>query len=136
MSAASPSDKNTGNVLAWLERLQASVRDVGSKGGNIYGPQSLKQDGSEIDSGVGDDEDEWEDVEPGSSDDAPLDIHVPLGLIANLSLDQSKKTKKKSAAREVAISEEDLRHNRVGIANDSYFLPGAPRCYLCVVVGG
>jgi hypothetical protein len=36
--ATSPSDQNNKNVLAWLDRLQSSIRDAGSQ----KGPQAFR----------------------------------------------------------------------------------------------
>ncbi|KAJ3485890.1 hypothetical protein NLJ89_g11859 [Agrocybe chaxingu] len=49
--ATSPSDQNNRNVLAWLDRLQSSVRDAGNNKGTPYAFSELRNiDGIEDDS--------------------------------------------------------------------------------------
>ncbi|KAJ2932869.1 hypothetical protein H1R20_g4235, partial [Candolleomyces eurysporus] len=137
--ATSPSDKNKGNVLAWLDRLQSSVRDAGSKGGpNVFSsPREQSQHQGESDGesdqtiddapeGNNAEEDEASSEDKLQQSSLP-DSHVPLGLIANLSLTHSKKAKKKNKDGSkdlLGVSEEDLNDDNVGVANETYFMPG------------
>lgn len=105
--ATSPSDHNNRNVLSWLDRLQASVSTAGGKGGHsafkldARGTRSPGGEDSDSDDATqthgqqfglvppSDDEGgEDDDLDPSRS--ALPDSHVPLGLIANLSLSNNK----------------------------------------------
>jgi len=125
--ATSPSDQNNRNILAWLDRLQSSVRTAGGQGG----PQAFKD---LRESKSPDDEDS--DMEPkshaqrygllppanhddnnGDDEDETLvddklsslpDSHVPLGLIANLSLSNSKGKNARKEQKETAGAEDNL----------------------------
>ncbi|PCH34825.1 hypothetical protein WOLCODRAFT_78982 [Wolfiporia cocos MD-104 SS10] len=136
-TATSPSDQNNRNVIAWLDRLEASVAAAGRGGGEhafSFEPRG----------GAGDDEDDSDedaDAEAGGArtergsngggDDsgkdgdeklqALPDATVPLGLLASLSLDNPKRRpRKKNAGRAGADSDDD----DVGVANETYFMPG------------
>lgn len=131
--ATSPSDQNNQNVIAWLDRLQSSVRDAGHTGGAraFLEPRNLAEDDSDGDSegkragraatfytqpkseDIGND-DTLVDSDPSDMQSALPDATVPLGLIADLSLSNSKKSKKKDAQKDIAgISEEDLNDDNV-----------------------
>ncbi|KAF6756613.1 fungal-specific transcription factor domain-containing protein [Ephemerocybe angulata] len=135
--ATSPSDQNKGSVLAWLDRLQSSVKDSSVKGGaNLFGNAREQRKESETDPDGSEPKEMVEDDEESPADDDHVlteekeasslpDSHVPLGLIANLSINHSKKTKKGKDGRDgVGLSEEDLNDDNVGVANETYFLPG------------
>jgi hypothetical protein len=132
--ATSPSDQNNRNILAWLERLQSSVRTAGGKAG----PHAFKLDsrarGEEDDDsdhqsdtiqnqaqmfGLGGSDDGAGDGDGAAEDADKLqsslpDPHVPLGLIANLSLSNNKsKTGRKDQGRDDAASEENLDDDNV-----------------------
>lgn len=132
------------SVLSWLERLQTSVKDVGKSGGpqSFFDIRDAAGEDSEGESDgtrtlaqgnvgthhtteqTGDEEtlaDSNEDVQS-----ALPDATVPLGLIANLSLSHTKKAgKKKDTGKDVAgILEEDLNDDNIGVANETYFMPG------------
>ncbi|KAG6889467.1 hypothetical protein C0995_000994 [Termitomyces sp. Mi166 len=139
--ATSPSDQNNKNILEWLDRLQASVRSAGGKAG----PNAFKDlrgtDAEEDDS----DTEEFHAqrfglVAPPDDDDSQTvggedhtgptdklsslpDFDAPLGLIANLSLSNNK-SKGKKDAKDVAAAEENLDDDDVGVANETYFMPG------------
>ncbi|KAL1755599.1 fungal-specific transcription factor domain-containing protein, partial [Schizophyllum commune] len=154
--ATSPSDSNNKNILAWLDRLQASVQSNGttikevseankgremsvqSAGEKAPGAFTLdvraivRDDGEESDEEYSGEKgtDSDDDDEDGSSDklrNLP-DMHVPLGLIANLSLSnkpKSGKAGKKNATEETTtLDEDDLDDDNVGVANETYFMPG------------
>ncbi|KIM44248.1 hypothetical protein M413DRAFT_443269 [Hebeloma cylindrosporum] len=147
--ATSPSDHNNRNVLAWLDRLQSSVREAGQKAGpkaflelrNLDGVEEesdaeseSKRTQVELGMGGGDknssttatakggdgatqrDEEEEQDKLQSSLPEA----HVPLGLIADLSLSNNKANRKK----EGKVNEDDLNDDNVGVANETYFMPG------------
>ncbi|EIN06539.1 hypothetical protein PUNSTDRAFT_72698 [Punctularia strigosozonata HHB-11173 SS5] len=130
MSTAPPDQQNQ-NVKQWLERLQSSIR-------THNGPNTLKgaasrsremvEDASDEsdneDQAAGDDA-EWEDLDDClvTSDSKLIpDAAVPLGLFADLSLDQARSTKAKSDAG--ADENKDGEDDDVGVANETYFLPG------------
>jgi len=125
--ATSPSDQNNRNVLAWLDRLQSSVRDAGSRGGPgaFLNLRSQGDDDSDVESeahkkpfGVlpsQEEDDSGGDCVDGVCADVEKllpDSHVPLGLIANLSLSNSK-AKKKNFAKDGLLNEEDLDDDNV-----------------------
>lgn len=123
--ATSPSDQNNRNVLAWLDRLQSSVRDAGNAAGpNVFtelrNKEEAESDGDSETPAIELVASEDEDPEGGStSGDAEKiqaslpDAHVPLGLIANLSINSSKVKGKKDRARDVNVTEEDLNDDNV-----------------------
>lgn len=143
--ATSPSDQNNRNILAWLDRLQSSVRNAGGKGG----PEAFKDLRSSRAASEEDSESEYKTraqrygLVPGSNtntdgenvddEDATLvddklsslpDSHVPLGLIANLSLSNTKAKSGKKDQKDVIAAEENLDDDDVGVANETYFMPG------------
>ncbi|OBZ72956.1 Protein priB [Grifola frondosa] len=137
--ATSPTDRNSQNVIAWLERMQASVESAGqSAGAHAFNFESRLH--TDDDSDAEDGADMNDPTERGSvgvqqtEDDEPLrdaedklyslpDASVPIGLLANLSLSNDRKTpKKKSAAN--AGEEESQDDDDVGVANETYFAPG------------
>lgn len=161
--ATSPSDQNNRNILAWLDRLQSSVRTAGGKGGSsafkdLRGLNAADDEDSdaetesqaqryglvpppEDDETVGDDEDTAQDDDKLSS--LP-DSHVPLGLIANLSLSNNKAKNGKKEQKDTGTSEDNLDDDDVvriyissymeaviadgfcqGVANETYFMPGS-----------
>lgn len=130
--ATSPSDQNNRDVLAWLDRLQSSVRDAGKKAGpraflDTRNSRNNEEDDSDAESDnrthaqvyglVAPDDDEVagncdlsaEEVENLQS--SLPDSHVPLGLIANLSLSNNKAKGKKD--HKEGLSEEDLNDDNV-----------------------
>lgn len=158
--ATSPSDSNNKNILAWLDRLQASVQsngatikaaneasknggretsiqNAGEKGGAgafvLDVRAATRDEGEESDeeySGGRDGEesdDDDDDTSDGKMQNLP-DMHVPLGLIANLSLSNNTKNTKgarKNATEDTAtLEEDDLDDDNVGVANETYFMPG------------
>ena len=113
--ATSPTDQNNQNVLAWLDRLQASVQAAGTTGGLSAFKMDARADGPSDDSEEdGADGAGGEPTERGSvgqpEDDEPLkdaedrptalpNEAVPIGLLANLALDNKSKRKKKANAK-------------------------------------
>ncbi|KAI8977809.1 hypothetical protein BD414DRAFT_554477 [Trametes punicea] len=135
--ATSPTDQNNQNVIAFLDRLQASVQTAGSSAGasafrmDSRGPGDGKSDESDDE---GQDMGTNEPTERGSQadeDDEPLkdaedkpqalpDQTVPIGLLAKLALDNRKKTRKTGTKpKENESSDDD-----VGVANETFFEPG------------
>ena len=126
--ATSPSDQNNRNIIAWLDRLQSSVRSAGGKGG----PQAFKdlrdhKGASDEDSDADQHKTHAEryglvspvnnDGDNGDDEDATLvddklsslpDSHVPLGLIANLSLSNSKAKNGRKEQKDGVAAEENL----------------------------
>jgi hypothetical protein len=127
--ATSPSDQNNRNIIAWLDRLQASVRSAGDAGGERafkLESRSKNPDDSDQESDHGRDEDGGDGDDDTVLDPETLqalpDSTVPLGLIANLSLSNSK-AKASSHNGDVA-STDTLDDDNVGVANETYFMPG------------
>lgn len=125
--ATSPTDQNNQNVLAWLDRLQASVQAAGAPGGVSAFKMDTRADGQPSDESdeEGQDGGAGEPTERGSvgqpEDDEPLkdaddrptalaNEAVPIGLLANLALDNKSKRKKKAPAKpkDDASSDDDV----------------------------
>lgn len=122
--ATSPSDANNGNILAWLDRLQASVRTAGGEGGprafkDIRTTGSMDEDSDVEESHTQqyglvspDDDDNTVGEEEGAQANNKLsslpDSHVPLGLIANLSLSNKKTKTGKKDQKDTLAAEENL----------------------------
>ncbi|KAF9467566.1 fungal-specific transcription factor domain-containing protein [Collybia nuda] len=145
--ATSPSDQNNRNILAWLDRLkssvQSSVQTAGGKGGpsafkDLRGFNAVDDEDSDAetesqaqryglvpppegDEAAGDEEGTVQDDDKLSS--LP-DSHVPLGLIANLSLSNNKAKHGKKEQKDAGTSEDNLDDDDVGVANETYFMPG------------
>ena len=125
--ATSPSDHNNKNVLAWLDRLQSSIRDAGSK----TGPQAFRdlrdfetiEDDSEGESDGRTQaqiyttaaNDDGDDENPDESLSALPEAHVPIGLLADLSLSNNNANRKKDkpAKEGATLEEEDFNDNNV-----------------------
>ena len=135
--ATSPSDESNQNVLAWLDRLQSSVREPGASKITraFFEPRNAAEDDSDADSD-GNQTLSQDDINTGNvnkeadSDGETVqsalpDSSVPIGLIANLSLSNTKKVSKRKEGKEGAgLLEEELDANNVGVANGAYFMPG------------
>lgn len=100
--ATSPSDQNNRNVIAWLDRLEDSVRTAGRSGGaNAFRLDSrTREEGDEESEQESEAEEAGEHTERGSvgtegtvkeGEHLLPDAAVPLGLIAKLALDNKKK---------------------------------------------
>ncbi|KAG5637477.1 hypothetical protein H0H81_004448 [Sphagnurus paluster] len=136
--ATSPSHKDHEDVIKHREQLKASIR----KAGGTAGPQAFKvprgpaaeEDDSDHEESshargfgfVAPGQDEDEDSADATPDDKLLsslpDCDAPLGLIANLSVSNSNSRKK--SAKAFVDDERRLEDNDVGVANETYFLPG------------
>lgn len=126
--AISPSDSSNKNVLAWLGCLEASVQNAGAKAG----PRAFKDLRAHAIAADDDDSDDDQNraqpfgLEPSADDDGRTigdeegtaraddklsslpDSHVPLGLIANLSLSNHKAKNGKKEPKDVVAAEENL----------------------------
>lgn len=134
--ATSPSDASNRNVLAWLDRLQSSVQNAAG-GTSSFNDVRGGDEESDDDEGGGrmthaqryglvpHDEEEEEQEE---TQTALPDSHVPLGLIANLSLTSHQGTKKGKGKKG-----DDADDDNVGVANETYFMPGT--FYHCDISG-
>jgi hypothetical protein len=92
-AATSPSDSDNMNVVDWLDRLQASIKQPGTVDPdflrNLRNPSGAATHDSEDDAPEADeDATDEEDVE--KVRDTLPDVTVPIGLFANLSLDKDK----------------------------------------------
>ncbi|EIW52694.1 uncharacterized protein TRAVEDRAFT_53136 [Trametes versicolor FP-101664 SS1] len=133
--ATSPTDQNNQNVIAFLDRLQSSVPPAGTSA------DAFKLD-SRGERHSGESDEEWHDAganeltERGSAgqdeDNEPLkdaedtpqalpDQTVPLGLLAKLSLENSRRRPRKSGAKP---KENESSDDDVGVANETFFEPG------------
>ena len=113
--ATSPTDQNNQNVLAWLDRLQASVQAAGASAGAAAFRMDARAEGHSDDSDEdGPDGGAGEPTERGSvgqpEDDEPLkdaedrptalpSEAVPIGLLANLALETKSKRRRKTPAK-------------------------------------
>lgn len=129
--ATSPSDQNNKNVLAWLDRLQSSIRDAGKKAGpqafrelrdfeNIEDdsdPESDSRTQAQIYASAadGDKDDDNTDENLGAESKLQSSLpesHVPIGLIADLSLSNNKANRKRDK-KDGVLEEEDLNDDNV-----------------------
>ncbi|KAJ7027527.1 hypothetical protein C8F04DRAFT_965053 [Mycena alexandri] len=148
--ATSPSDSTNRNILAWLDRLQASVRansndtptaaDFASSAAaslttaknapssksasfNSTNPNFASNpafEESDESEGGNEGEGDEDDDETGALPDAS----VPLGLIANLSLSNSRRERRNGDAPTREEELDELDDDNVGVANAAYFKPG------------
>ncbi|KAM6499620.1 hypothetical protein JOM56_005128 [Amanita muscaria] len=128
--ATSPSDSSNRNVLEWLSRLTSSIPKTNGKiGANAF----LNHRTSQVVEEESDQGDALQAVpmvpgdESGQDDktderhSALPDSHVPIGMLADLSLDKPKRKNRKSKNLE---KEGDIDDIDVGVANALYFMPG------------
>lgn len=134
--ATSPSDKNNQDVLEWLEQLVASVRDSGSKSDTqaFLRPRERKDaeesDNEELAAGKDDDADD--DLETSNQEtrigSSLPEAHVPIGLIANLSLSNKKPSRKQKKGDKVneiiTLAEDDFNDDNVVRPIELFFLRG------------
>ncbi|KAJ7725205.1 fungal-specific transcription factor domain-containing protein [Mycena metata] len=153
--ATSPSDSTNHNILAWLDRLQASVRANSndtptatnfassaaaslSTAKNAPSAKSASfnnstnpnfasnpafEESDESEGGNEGDGDEDDDDETAELNALP-DASVPLGLIANLSLSNSRRERRNGEALTREDELDELDDDNVGVANAAYFMPG------------
>ena len=130
--ATSPSDQNNKNVLAWLDRLQSSIRDAGSKSGpqafrhlrdfeTIEDDSDGESDGrtqAQIYATAATDDIDDDNVDDSLNAEAKSSLpeaHVPIGLLADLSLSNSNANRKKDKPTKegAALDDEDNDNNVV-----------------------
>ena len=120
--ATSPIDQKNHSVLSWLDRLQSSVRDAGSSAGPEIFTELRNREEVESDSAsdtpnieFGDEEleDDGDTSETEKIQNTLPDAHVPLGLIAKLSIDNSHVKGKKDRTQDVKVTDEDLNDDNV-----------------------
>ncbi|KAF8836497.1 hypothetical protein BDN67DRAFT_1014656 [Paxillus ammoniavirescens] len=134
--AISPSDKDNIKIVDWMDRLQTSTKPPGQPS-----PERLEMLRELRDPGAGagnamDDSDDADDVDEETTEEedaenvrnALPDAAVPIGLLANLSLDKDKekvrgKGRQGGGTGSSAVKPEDDDDN-VGVANKEYFMPG------------
>ncbi|KAH9995295.1 fungal-specific transcription factor domain-containing protein [Russula vinacea] len=144
-NATSSNDKHRQNVIAWLDRLQSSVRSAPARSGSAANPFQLDTRAGKG-GGQSDESDEEHasqrpvQARPASSGsgDTPLspntlvesdvdpypDDAVPIGLLASLAISTSRdasgvaaeKTRKENATRTMTMW--------CGVANKTFFMPG------------
>ncbi|KAF8435322.1 fungal-specific transcription factor domain-containing protein [Boletus edulis BED1] len=155
--AISPSDKDNVRVVDWMDRLQSNTQPPGQasaarmdiiremrRSGQVpsSGAGSGTGDRSSASHAMGDSDEAVEDAEEATTEgedaekarDALPDITVPIGLLANLSLDkdnEKEKGKGKSRGRlgsgtgtSGATIKPEEDDDNVGVANKEYFRPG------------
>ena len=118
--ATSPSDQNNQNVLAWLERMEASVQTAGTTGGlkafqldSRAKPEEVADDVSDddTDNGIDDPTERGTQADQDAGDDEKLyplpEPTVPIGLIARVSLSDKKKAKGRDQSH-AAEDDDDL----------------------------
>ena len=124
--ATSPTDQNNQNVIAFLDRLQASVQNAGTNtGANAFKMDTRADDRGDDSDDDGEDGGANELTERGSAgpvndDDEPLkdaedkphalpDQTVPIGLLAKMALDNKRKPRKSGAKpKENESSDDDV----------------------------
>ncbi|KAJ7187010.1 fungal-specific transcription factor domain-containing protein [Mycena filopes] len=152
--ATSPSDATNRNILAWLDRLQASVRSnaanetptatnfasaavaslMASKNAsssksanfNSTNPNFASNPAfEESDESEGGNEGEGDEEDDEAAElNALPDASVPLGLIANLSLSNNRRERRGGEASTREDELDELDDDNVGVANAGYFMPG------------
>jgi hypothetical protein len=142
-NATSSNDKHRQNVIAWLDRLQSSVRSAPVRAGTAANPFQLE---TRVGKGSGQSDESDEEhasqkhvqARPASSGsgDAPLspntlvesdidpypDDAVPIGLLASLAI--SSRDTPGVAADKTRKGNATADDDDVGVANKTFFLPG------------
>jgi hypothetical protein len=93
-AATSPSDSDNMNVVDWLDRLQASIKQPTTADPdflrNLRNPFGVAMDDSEDSDDHDADDDSTDEGDVEKVRDTLPDVAVPIGLLANLSLDNDK----------------------------------------------
>ncbi|KAK2461096.1 hypothetical protein APHAL10511_006875 [Amanita phalloides] len=133
LMATSPSDRDNRNTVEWLNHLKSSLKTSDGKFNPFMAPRPEQP--------VGDDSEPEDDVNPRIGESLPsgdeeaeedgrdekhASLHVPLDLLANLSLDgiKRKNSGKRRQAKESSLKQGDSNDTDIGVANAKYFLPG------------
>ncbi|KAF9048353.1 hypothetical protein BDZ89DRAFT_1057928 [Hymenopellis radicata] len=122
--ATSAGDTNNRSVIQWLDKLQASVQSSQQQQQTAFSQVRNSHDDSDEEetSRENPSDESGEDGEPQT---ALPDSHVPLGLIANLSLTTHQSDKKgKKTNKKIGDDEAEADDDNVGVANETYFMPG------------
>ncbi|KAI6100455.1 hypothetical protein EV401DRAFT_1877551 [Pisolithus croceorrhizus] len=134
--ATSPSDKDNVKIADWMDRLQSSTKPPSqpcpsrtemlrelrdSRNNTRGGGNNTMEDSDEVEEGG--EATEGEETEKLTS---PLpDAAVPIGLLANLSLDKDKgKSKARQGTGTTSTSKKLEDDDNNGVANKGYFMPG------------
>jgi hypothetical protein len=134
LMATSPSDRDNRDTVEWLTRLKASLKTGDGKLNAFTDPRPERpaDEESEFDDSTvhphmgqsspsGD-----EDAEGDEHDEKLSSLHVPLDLLADLSLDVVKRRKpgKKGHSKESLLKQDDPNDTDIGVANETFFMPG------------
>ncbi|KAH9031018.1 fungal-specific transcription factor domain-containing protein [Lactarius pseudohatsudake] len=131
--ATPSSDHHRDTVIAWLDRLQSSVRSPPVRSGPAKNPFQLDTDAG--DSEKSDDEQTQQQhsglddspVSPNTLVEADIDAYaddaVPIGLLANLAISTSKDRLAFSAEKKSWDNADD-DDDDVGVASRRFFMPG------------
>ncbi|KAI9449290.1 hypothetical protein BJY52DRAFT_1227874 [Lactarius psammicola] len=140
--ATPSSDHHRDTVIAWLDRLQSSVRSPPVRSGPAKNPFQLETRDSEESDDEQTQQPQQQHMTPrrGSSgtDDSPVspntlveadidayaDDAVPIGLLANLAISTSKDRPAVSAEKKGKENADDEDDNDVGVASRQFFMPG------------
>ncbi|KIY68921.1 hypothetical protein CYLTODRAFT_373583 [Cylindrobasidium torrendii FP15055 ss-10] len=107
---------NDASVVQWLNTLQSPKPDSRSDMNTPRDSAPVDDESDEDDESLGEDQDGVDDEGSGT---ALPESHVPIGLIATLSL-----TNQGKHAASGSKAPDDLDDENVGVANKTYFMPG------------
>ncbi|KAH9024620.1 fungal-specific transcription factor domain-containing protein [Lactarius pseudohatsudake] len=121
--ATPSSDHHRDTVIAWLDRLQSSVRSPPVRSGPAKNPFKLDTHAGESEDSD-DEQTQQQHVPPRQADiDAYADDAVPIGLLANLAISTSKDRPAVSAEKKGRDNADD-DDDDVGVASRRFFMPG------------
>jgi hypothetical protein len=121
--ASAAVDPQSQNVVAWLDRLKTRPAPAARASRS---PGAAASDAeSSFDAGD-DDEDSAEGTTASLVESERLipDQNFPVGLFANLSLSATRKSTRIKAAEAVLANPDAQNEDDVGVANETYFMPG------------
>ncbi|KAG6333341.1 hypothetical protein ID866_5747 [Astraeus odoratus] len=135
--ATSPSDKDNVRIVDWMDRLQSSTRPPGKPCPSRTDVlRELRNSYRSTEDAAMDDSDESEDggetaegEETEKMTSSLPDAAVPIGLLADLSLDNDKdkgkgRSRPSAGGLDSARAKSDDDDDNVGVANKGYFMPG------------
>ncbi|KAF8634663.1 hypothetical protein AX15_000766 [Amanita polypyramis BW_CC] len=126
--ATSPSDRNNCDTLEWLSRLKSSLKSTDGKLFTNLRPERTVDEHSEPDDRVINPQighpPGGEDAEDDERDGKLPSLHVPLDLLANLSLDNTKRRKLRTKGQDKESLLNENNDTDIGVANETYFMPG------------